>query len=41
MKGFDYIVLSLIIAHYSVLTSHINKTRLLHSSLNVRELELN
>ena len=41
MKIFNFMVLSVIIAHHSVLTSHISKTHLPISSFNVRELELN
>ena len=38
---FNFIVLSVIIAHHSVHTPHISKTHLPISSFNVRELELN
>ena len=41
MQIFNFIVLSAIIAHYIVFTPQINKTHLLISSLNVRELVLN
>ena len=38
---FNFIVLSAIIDHHSVLTLHISEIHLPISSLNVRELELN
>ena len=38
---FNFIVLSAIIVHHSVLFPHISKTYLPNSSLNVRKLELN
>ena len=41
MQFFNFLVLSVIIAHHSVLTPHINKTHLPICSLNLRELELN
>ena len=41
MQFFNFIVLSVIIAHHSVLTPHISKTHLPICSSNVRELKLN
>ena len=41
MQFFNFIVLSVIIAHYSLLTPHNRKSHLHISSLDVRELELN
>ena len=41
MQFFNFIVLSVIIAHHSALTVYISKTHLLICSRNVRELELN
>ena len=41
MQIFNFIVLSVIIAHHGVLTPRISKIHLLISSLNVRELKLN
>ena len=40
MQILHVIVLSVIIAHHSVLAPHINKTHPPISSLNVRELEM-
>ena len=41
MQILNFILLSVIIAHYSVLTPHISKTHLSILSLNVRKLKLN
>ena len=41
MRNLDFIVSSVIIARYNVLTLHISKTNFQISSLNVREIKLN
>ena len=41
MRIFNFIVISIILAHHSFLTPHISKTYLPISSLNALELELN
>ena len=41
MQIFNFVVVSVIIAHRNVLTLHISKIHLPIVSLNVRELELN
>ena len=41
MQIFNFVVVSVIIAHHIVLTLHINKTCLLISSLDESDFELN